>query len=29
MLDATDYAPRLRTHYREVVKPALREEFGY
>ena len=29
MLDATDYAPRLRTHYREVVKPKLKEEFGY
>ena len=29
MLDATDYAPRLRTHYREVVRPKLKEEFGY
>lgn len=29
MLDATDYTPRLRTHYREVVKPQLKEEFGY
>ncbi len=29
MLDETNYAPRLRTHYRETVKAALREEFGY
>jgi len=29
MLDASDYQPRLKTHYREVVKPQLREEFGY
>ncbi|MEO0681518.1 MAG: 50S ribosomal protein L5 [Pseudomonadota bacterium] len=29
MLDASDYQPRLKTHYREVVKPKLREEFGY
>tara|TARA_Y100000815_G_scaffold226883_1_gene215273 strand:- start:845 stop:1405 length:561 start_codon:yes stop_codon:yes gene_type:complete len=29
MLDTTAYAPRLRTHYREVVRPAMKEEFGY
>ncbi len=29
MLDASDYVPRLRTRYREVVRPALKEEFGY
>lgn len=29
MLDATAYVPRLRTHYREVARPALKEEFGY
>jgi large subunit ribosomal protein L5 len=29
MLDAATYTPRLRTHYRETVKPALKEEFGY
>jgi large subunit ribosomal protein L5 len=29
MLDATDYSPRLRTHYRNTVRPALKEEFGY
>jgi len=29
MLDASDYAPRLRTRYREVVRPELKEEFGY
>ena len=29
MLDAATYAPRLRQHYDEVVKPKLREEFGY
>jgi large subunit ribosomal protein L5 len=29
MLDAAAYVPRLRTHYRETVKPALKEEFGY
>ena len=29
MLDTATYTPRLRTHYREVIKPALKEEFGY
>ena len=29
MLDAAAYVPRLRTHYREVARPALKEEFGY
>jgi large subunit ribosomal protein L5 len=29
MLDTATYTPRLRTHYRDVVKPALTEEFGY
>ncbi|MBC7154398.1 MAG: 50S ribosomal protein L5 [Rhodobacteraceae bacterium] len=29
MLDAATYTARLRTHYRDVVKPALMAEFGY
>jgi len=29
MLDAASYTPRLRAHYRDVARPALREEFGY
>jgi len=29
MLDAASYAPRLKTFYRETVRPALKEEFGY
>jgi large subunit ribosomal protein L5 len=29
MLDATDYTPRLRAHYRDTIRPALKEEFGY
>ncbi len=29
MLDASDYEPRLKTHYRETVRAALKEEFGY
>jgi large subunit ribosomal protein L5 len=29
MLDATDYSTRLRTLYRETIKPAMKEEFGY
>jgi len=29
MLDAANYAPRLRTVYRETIKPAMKEEFGY
>jgi large subunit ribosomal protein L5 len=24
-----DYTPRLRAHYRDTVRPALKEEFGY
>jgi len=29
MLDATDYTPRLETFYRDTVRAALKEEFGY
>jgi large subunit ribosomal protein L5 len=29
MLDTTDYTPRLRTHYRDTIRPALKEEFAY
>jgi len=29
MLDAATYTPRLKTLFRETVKPALKEEFGY
>lgn len=29
MLDATDYVPRLKAHYRETARPALKEHFGY
>jgi large subunit ribosomal protein L5 len=29
MLDTATYTPRLRTLYRETIKPALKEEFGY
>ena len=29
MLDAANYTPRLKTVYRETIRPALREEFGY
>jgi large subunit ribosomal protein L5 len=29
MLDAAAYTPRLRTHYANTVRPALKEEFGY
>ena len=29
MLDTATYTPRLKAHFREVIKPALREEFGY
>ncbi len=29
MLDAATYTPRLRTVFRETIKPALKEEFGY
>jgi len=29
MLDAATYTPRLKALYREAIKPALKEEFGY
>jgi large subunit ribosomal protein L5 len=29
MLDTTDYTPRLKAAYRETIRPALKEEFGY
>jgi large subunit ribosomal protein L5 len=29
MLDEQTYTPRLRTQFRETIKPALKEEFGY
>jgi large subunit ribosomal protein L5 len=29
MLDATDYTPRLQTVYKETIRAALKEEFGY
>lgn len=29
MLDAQSYTPRLKSHYRETVRAALKEEFGY
>ena len=29
MLDAATYAPRLKTAYRERIRPAMMEEFGY
>ncbi len=29
MLDTATYTPRLKTQYRETVKAALKEEFGY
>ncbi len=29
MLDAASYTPRLKTHYAETVRPALKEEFSY
>jgi large subunit ribosomal protein L5 len=29
MLDSTDYTPRLKAHYRDTVRAALQEEFGY
>ena len=29
MLDATDYTPRLQTVYKESIRAALKEEFGY
>ena len=29
MLDAATYTPRLKAAYRETIRPALKEEFGY
>ncbi len=29
MLDTANYTPRLKTHYRDAVRAALKEEFGY
>ena len=29
MLDTATYTPRLKTHYREAVRAAMKEEFGY
>ncbi|SES41668.1 LSU ribosomal protein L5P [Tranquillimonas rosea] len=29
MLDTTDYTPRLRSFYRDTVREALHQEFGY
>ncbi|MBU2957408.1 50S ribosomal protein L5 [Paracoccus sp. 1_MG-2023] len=29
MLDATKYTPRLRTQFRDTIRAALKEEFGY
>ena len=29
MLDAASYTPRLKAHYRETVRAALKEEFSY
>ena len=29
MLDASKYTPRLRTQYRDTIRAALKEEFGY
>jgi len=29
MADGAPYIPRLKTHYRETVRPALKEEFSY
>ena len=29
MLDATDYTPRLKAHYQQTARPALKEQFGY
>jgi large subunit ribosomal protein L5 len=29
MLDTATYTPRLKAHFRETIKPALKEEFGY
>ena len=29
MLDTANYTPRLKAQYRETIKAALMEEFGY
>ena len=29
MADGAPYMPRMKTHYREVARPALKEEFSY
>lgn len=29
MLDTTDYTPRLKAHYQNAARAALKEEFGY
>ena len=29
MLDTATYTPRLRVQFRDTIKPALKEEFGY
>ena len=29
MLDTANYTPRLKTLYREAIRPAMKEEFGY
>ena len=29
MLDAAAYTPRLKAHYKDAIRPAMREEFGY
>ena len=29
MLDAATYTPRLKAQYKDVIRPALKEEFGY
>ncbi|SNS92595.1 50S ribosomal protein L5 [Tropicimonas sediminicola] len=29
MLDTADYTPRLKSHYRDVIRAALKEEFAY
>jgi len=29
MLDAATYTPRLKTHYADTIRAALKEEFGY
>ncbi|MCM2563198.1 50S ribosomal protein L5 [Lutimaribacter sp. EGI FJ00015] len=29
MLDTANYTPRLKAQYRETIRPALKEEFGY